>query len=255
MKANWLATAATAALLAIPVQSFAQAGSGGGGGTSSGINGSSSDLSHLTKPAPAQQDAWRRADTPGLPAVPNNDVEYSQGMQRLFQSAERLREAVQAMAGQPAGEQRNQAMADARKALRETQQAMIDLPMRLRTGAPYEQAQQHLAETQRLLQDQQADPQRTKAAADRFAEQAGRMRAGQATASGAPPTHPGSSGNSATGAGTPIPGASSGGGGSGSGGSVSSSTPPLAPTPPGSGMGSSGSTLPGSGGSSSGAIR
>ena len=51
----------------------------------------------------------------------------SRAMRRLEQAAQQLREAVQAMAQQPAGAQRNEAARMAREALRETQQAMVDL--------------------------------------------------------------------------------------------------------------------------------
>lgn len=102
MRTNWLTAAATAAaLIAMPGAAIAQSGQSQSG-----------------------QDAYRRAETQGRPAVPNSDVEYSRAMERLFQAAQRLREAVQAMAQQPPGEQRNRAMATAREALLETQQAM-----------------------------------------------------------------------------------------------------------------------------------
>ncbi|HEX6321201.1 MAG TPA: hypothetical protein VFZ84_20230 [Burkholderiales bacterium] len=59
---------------------------------------------------------------------------YTASMARLQEAAQRLREAVQAMAGQPAGPGRNQAMRQANQALFDTQQAMIELPPELRTG-------------------------------------------------------------------------------------------------------------------------
>lgn len=107
MKANWLTTAAAAALIAMPGMALAQSG----GQSPSGQSQSG-------------QDAYRQAETPGRPAVPNGDAEYSRSMERLFQAAQRLREAVQAMAQQPPGEQRNSAMDTARKALLETQEVM-----------------------------------------------------------------------------------------------------------------------------------
>jgi hypothetical protein len=51
-------------------------------------------------------------------------VEYGQAMERLKASAQELREAVHAMAREPAGERRNEAIEQANEALAETQQAM-----------------------------------------------------------------------------------------------------------------------------------
>jgi len=110
MKAHWTIAAASAVMLALPPAAFAQSGQQQGNAAQS-------------QPSKGQ-DAYRRADTPGRPAVPNSDVEYDQAMQRLFQAAQRLREAVQAMAQRPPGEHRNEAMDEARKALLETQEAM-----------------------------------------------------------------------------------------------------------------------------------
>ena len=91
-------------------------------------------LASTSAPAPAQQGqaqqgqsgqgSFHRPETQGRPAVPNSDVDYTKSMERLFQAAQRLREAVQAMAQQPPGEHRNRAMDTAREALLETQQAM-----------------------------------------------------------------------------------------------------------------------------------
>lgn len=93
------------------------------------------------QPGQAAQGAYTRADTQGRPAVPASDVEYSQAMERLFQAAQRLRESVQAMAQQPAGERRNQAIAQAREALLSTHQAMVQLPPDLRTSQHYREAE------------------------------------------------------------------------------------------------------------------
>ncbi|MGQ0752700.1 MAG: hypothetical protein ACT4PS_19435 [Betaproteobacteria bacterium] len=57
---------------------------------------------------------------------------YTDSMARLKEAAQKLRESVQAMADQPAGPRRNEAMDQAREALLETQQAMINLPPELR---------------------------------------------------------------------------------------------------------------------------
>jgi hypothetical protein len=48
-------------------------------------------------------------------------------MDRLMQAAQRLREAIQAMATQPAGPHRNKAIKEANEALLETQQVMVTL--------------------------------------------------------------------------------------------------------------------------------
>ncbi len=53
---------------------------------------------------------------------------WPKAMARLDEAARSLRESVQAMATQPAGERRNTAMATALKALTEAEQAMIALP-------------------------------------------------------------------------------------------------------------------------------
>lgn len=59
--------------------------------------------------------------------------DYSQSMDRLRIAAQNLREAMQAMAQQPASDRRNRAMESARDALLETQQSMVQLPSELRT--------------------------------------------------------------------------------------------------------------------------
>ena len=126
------------------------------------------------QPAPAarapdtQGGAYTRSETTGRPAVPNATVDYTKPMERLFQAAQRLREAVQAMAQQPAGERRNKAMDQAREALLQTQQAMVQLPPELRTEKNYGDAQAHLGETQKALQGDQSDMQRAQAAVDAY---------------------------------------------------------------------------------------
>ena len=129
---------------------------------------------HSNQPAPAAQapatqgGAYTRSDTTGRPAVPSSTVDYTKPMERLFQAAQRLREAVQAMAQQPAGERRNQAMAGAREALLQVQQAMVQLPPELRTQQNYGDAQARLGETQKALQGDQADTQKAQAAVDAY---------------------------------------------------------------------------------------
>lgn len=60
---------------------------------------------------------------------------YSASMQGLLDAAQRLREAIQAMAAQSAGTERNQAMRSAQEALWDAQAAMMALPPELRAGA------------------------------------------------------------------------------------------------------------------------
>jgi hypothetical protein len=64
-------------------------------------------------------------------AQPPNDT---RSFERLKQAAQQLRESVQAMAQQPAGERRNEAARAARAALLETQEAMVMLPPELRSA-------------------------------------------------------------------------------------------------------------------------
>ena len=59
---------------------------------------------------------------------------YTKSMERLQQAADKLRQAIQAMADRPAGDQRAAAIDEAREALLETQQAMVWLPPSVRTG-------------------------------------------------------------------------------------------------------------------------
>jgi hypothetical protein len=66
----------------------------------------------------------RTGDGPG--------VDRSRAMERLQEATQDLREAIQAMAQQPAGERRNQAIREANEAILEAQQAMIALPPDLR---------------------------------------------------------------------------------------------------------------------------
>jgi hypothetical protein len=121
-------------------------------------------------PVAPSQPPYHRADTPGRPAIPDSDVQYSPAMQRLFQAAQRLRESVQDMAQQPAGPQRNEAMQTAEHALLATQEAMVQLPESLRVTKEYSDTQAQLEETHRLLKDRTANPQQTQAATERFAE-------------------------------------------------------------------------------------
>ena len=100
---------------------------------------------------------------------------YAPSMSRLMDAAQRLREAIQAMAAQPAGEARNSAMRTAADALYDAQSAMIALPPELRTGAPGErnptkamerlqQAAEQLRESVQAMSQQPAGPRRSQAA-------------------------------------------------------------------------------------------
>ena len=69
------------------------------------------------------------------PVYPNSDVEYTKAMDRLQKAAQQLREAIQAMAQEPAGPRRDDAIKSANKALVDTQQSMIQLPPEMRSAA------------------------------------------------------------------------------------------------------------------------
>jgi hypothetical protein len=59
---------------------------------------------------------------------------YTEPMMELQHAAQRLRETIQALAQQPPGPRREQAMSDARRALYEAQEAMIQLPPQYRVS-------------------------------------------------------------------------------------------------------------------------
>jgi sporulation protein YlmC with PRC-barrel domain len=66
-------------------------------------------------------------------SVVTTSPEYTAAMKRLQESAQKLRESIQAMAQHPSGERRNQAIREARQALSDTNQAMTQLPPELRS--------------------------------------------------------------------------------------------------------------------------
>lgn len=186
MKASLCATAAAVALL-----------------------GSAGLAAAQTQPSPMapSQPPYHRADTPGRPAIPDSDVQYSPAMQRLFQAAQRLRESVQDMAQQPAGPRRDEAMQTAERALLTTQEAMVQLPESLRVTKEYSDTQAQLEETHRLLKDKSASPQQTQSATERFAghlpqlqQKGAQMQGGQQATGASGPAAP------ATGGGQPGPG-------------------------------------------------
>ena len=85
-------------------------------------------------------------------------VNYGESMVRLQQAAQKLRESIQAMAQQPAGERRNAAVREAHEALLETQVAMIELPPEVRMGTTgeqpnYTQSMARLKEAAQRLRD------------------------------------------------------------------------------------------------------
>jgi len=134
---------------------------------------------------PPAQGNFTRPENPGRPAVPDTGPDYTQAMERLFQAAQRLREAIQAMAQQPPGERRNQAMAQAREALLGTQQAMVQLPPELRTNQNYRDAEARAGEAQRALGGEQADLQRAQTAVDAIIVLVPRLREDATKASAA----------------------------------------------------------------------
>lgn len=75
------------------------------------------------------------SDKSKKPGVVSTSPDYSKSMERLQQAAQKLREAVQAMAQEPAGERRNRAIAQAQEGLLETHRAMMALPPELRVGS------------------------------------------------------------------------------------------------------------------------
>jgi hypothetical protein len=67
--------------------------------------------------------------------VPMSDADYAKAMDDLKGAAQRLRESVQAMAGQPPGQRRNQAIDEANEAILEVNQAMMMIPWQRATAA------------------------------------------------------------------------------------------------------------------------
>ena len=66
---------------------------------------------------------------PEVQSAPSNEAHYKQAMDRLQGAAQRLRDAAQALAQQPASPQRTEAVRTINKALLETQQTMIEVSM------------------------------------------------------------------------------------------------------------------------------
>lgn len=83
----------------------------------------------LAESQPAKQQHSGKDQNPVRASSP----EYTQSMQKLRQSAQHLRESIQAIASKPAGPQREQAIRNAHEALFDTQRAMVSLPPELRT--------------------------------------------------------------------------------------------------------------------------
>lgn len=96
-------------------------------------------------------------------------------MMKLQQATQKLRDAVQAMAQQPAGARRNAAADEAREAIVEAQSAMVWLPSDLRRGegidhpnytesmARLREAAQRLREAVQAMAQQPAGPRRSEA--------------------------------------------------------------------------------------------
>jgi hypothetical protein len=68
------------------------------------------------------------SDVPIRHANPAQNRTFDDSMKELRLAADRLRDSIQAMAQQPAGARRNDAIREAHEALRETQQAMAWVP-------------------------------------------------------------------------------------------------------------------------------
>lgn len=66
---------------------------------------------------------------PDLLTAAATETNYQKAMDRLKQSAQRLRIAAQALAQEPAGKRRNETIKKINQALLETQQVMIDIPI------------------------------------------------------------------------------------------------------------------------------
>lgn len=58
-------------------------------------------------------------------ATAASDADYERSVAQLMRASDSLRQSIQAMAQQPAGQRRNQAMEQARQALWDSQQAMV----------------------------------------------------------------------------------------------------------------------------------
>lgn len=71
---------------------------------------------------------------PASPAAGNVAAASGASMQKLQQSAQHLRESIQALARKPPGPDRERAIANAHEALLETQRAMVALPPELRAS-------------------------------------------------------------------------------------------------------------------------
>ena len=84
---------------------------------------------------PAQPSPAAAQPASGAASAAGRDpTDDTASMARMQEAAQRFREAIRAMAQQPAGEQRRQAIKAANKALFETQSAMLELPPEIWTG-------------------------------------------------------------------------------------------------------------------------
>lgn len=97
--------------------------------------------------------------TPSAPTTAPSDnvaaaaqASRSASMQKLQQSAQHLRESIQALADQPPGPDRERAIANAHEALLETQRAMVALPPELRTAGGTAPSAGYDESVQRLMQ-------------------------------------------------------------------------------------------------------
>ncbi len=72
---------------------------------------------------------------PSVVMAAGNEGHYKQATDKLEMAAQRLRDAAHALAKEPVGAQRADAMRDINKALIDTQQVMLDVPMTSTTAS------------------------------------------------------------------------------------------------------------------------
>jgi hypothetical protein len=90
------------------------------------------DTKTTVAPTPALPQSSAQSGSSTTTGVASTSLDYSKSMERLQTAAQRLREAIQSMAQEPAGPRRNEAIKQAQQALYDTNQAMIQLPPDMR---------------------------------------------------------------------------------------------------------------------------
>lgn len=122
--------------------------------------------SALAQPAGTQNDSPPR---PVQTRAIGSQTQYSDTMRRLLRAAQELRDASQAMAQEPPGPKRNEAMRAADQALHETQAAMLAMSPAMRRGdvpgpgyakarTRLQQASENLRQTLQDLEDRSSGP-------------------------------------------------------------------------------------------------